>query len=269
MSSSEQCARCGTALLAGAKFCGRCGEPISAQPAESMPSTASVPALPRSASPPAGSRSSLQNLLIAFVAVLLLVGSALIGAALLGGEASDVGAAPGPETAGADAEVGAQTAQEDGSDSEPEQQIQCWNGSKRETHAQCPPLRGIAGMRWLFPSLAEDFSRCSPGAAYDGKVRALGCAVDSEGHSARVVYSEWSTFGSGDRHYRRKYGTPDRSDGQFNVWSTVWVSNNFQTSRMFSSRLPFSVTVASESEDGATAVMDGLRFRPEMETARY
>ena len=125
-------------------------------------------------------------------------------------------------------------------------------------------------MRWLFPALAEDFSRCSPGAVYDGKVRALGCTVDSEeGRSARVVYSEWTTFDSGDGHYRRKYGSPDRTDAQFNVWSTTWVSNNFQTSRMFTSELPFSVTVASGSKEVAEAVMDRLRFRPVAQTARY
>ena len=57
-----------------------------------------------------------------------------------------------------------------------------------------------------------------------------------------MVYSEWRTFELGDAHYREKYGPSDRTDAQLNIWSTVRVTSNYQTSRMFVSGLPFSVT---------------------------
>ena len=124
-------------------------------------------------------------------------------------------------------------------------------------------------MRWLFPSLARDFARCDPGTVYAGKLRVFECVVSEPGRRARVVYSEWGTFELGDSHYRRKYGIPDRTDAQFNVWSTTWVSDNFQTSRMFARGLPYSVTVASSSKDAAAEVMAGLRFRSVTETDPY
>jgi hypothetical protein len=124
-------------------------------------------------------------------------------------------------------------------------------------------------MRWVFPSLARDFARCAAGTVYAGKIRALECSVDDPGRKARVVYSEWDTFELGDAHYRRKYGSPDRTDAQLNVWSTAWVSDSFQTSRMFARGLPYSVTVASNSKEAVDEVMDTIRFRAASETNPY
>jgi hypothetical protein len=125
-------------------------------------------------------------------------------------------------------------------------------------------------MRWVFPTLGRDFAACTPATAYDGKIRAVGCTVDSGlGRSARVVYSEWRTFELGDAHYRRKYGSPDAQDAQFNIWSTTRVSGKYESSRMFASGLPFSLTVASGSQEATDAVMRRLRFRSPAETKQY
>lgn len=63
--------------------------------------------------------------------------------------------------------------------------------------------------------------------------------------------------------------TPDGSEDQFNVWSTTWVNDKFQTSRMFRQGLPFSVTVASQSQSSAERVMRELRFRGAAQTENY
>ena len=125
-------------------------------------------------------------------------------------------------------------------------------------------------MQWLFPPLAADFNRCDTATPYGGKLRAYGCAVVApSGRTVRVVYSEWQNFELGDNHYREKYGAPDRTDAQFNIWSTVRVKRTYQTSRMFVSGLPFSATVASGTARDATTVMNRLHFRGARQTEPY
>lgn len=148
--------------------------------------------------------------------------------------------------------------------------VTCWDGATRPAVADCAPVRGVAGLRWAFPPLDRRFDRCEPAAAYDGKVRAIACDLTTQrGNTARVVFSEWRTFEDGDDHYRDKYGAPDSDDGQFNTWSPAYIKDDYQTSRMFTAGLPFSVTVASSDRGIADAVMSGFSFRPSAETKPY
>jgi hypothetical protein len=213
-------------------------------------------------------RISRQGVLVACVAVALLVVVALVGAALLGRQAVDADA--DLEVSPTSAVVPTQRAAPSGdASSDSGSRVQCWDGGIRASHTECAPPRGVAAMKWLFPGLARDFNRCNDAAAYDGKVRAFGCTVLYGDQTARVVYSEWQTFKLGDDHYRRKYGSPDRTGPQFNIWGAVWVSNTYQTSRMFTSGLPYSVTVASKSQAAATSVMERLRYQPADATLPY
>lgn len=215
------------------------------------------------------SGSSRQGLLVGGIAMLSLVLVAILGALLLGRQASDTGneAAAGPSapvvepTAG-----GASTTAAPSASGDP---VRCWNGQAAAAYNACARLRGASAMRWLFPTLERDLSSCVPASAYDGKIRAFECMVSLGGYSARVVYSEWGSFQLGDDHYREKYGAPDRRDGQFSVWTTEKRAKNYQTSRMFASKLPFSMTVAASSEEAASEVMRNLPFRGSAQTDLY
>ena len=209
---------------------------------------------------------------VAVLAALSLLSlGAFVGAVLLlgGGDDDTVRAPLVQNSGGASPDASADATPESGG-ADKVTQVRCWNDVQAEAQAACPPVRGPAGMQWLFPSLAAEFSGCDAATPYGGKLRAFGCTMSVPGGpTARVVYSEWRSFELGDTHYREKYGAPDRTDAQFNVWSTVPRSSNYQTSRMFVSGLPFSVTVASRTARDATAIMNQLRFRRAPQTDPY
>ena len=280
MSTHSFCSACGHQHVPGALYCGRCGEGVSRPPGgdaaglgssgrggmldgEIAESSGGLPDRP-------ARRLSVHALLVAGVVLLLaLVG--VLGAALLlqdGSSNTPVSPIAAPTGATSEAPTTGATGSVEGDTSAPP--IRCWDNAPAESYSACPALRGVAAMRWLFPALGRDFSSCEPASAYDGKLRAYACKVEVPGdHGARVVYSEWTTFAIGDGHYRRKYGSPDRLDSVFNVWATVYVSERFQTSRMYSSSLPFSVTVASKSERSATQIMSRLESRSPAAINRY
>lgn len=280
MSPNNYCSSCGHPHVPGALFCGRCGHGVDG----AVPGGAQTPGVPASGEiggeASSGSSGDLSHraewrlpvpvLLIGGVVLLLALVGAL-GAALLlqdGSSSTPISATAAPTgTAEAVPTPGASEGLEGDTET---RVIRCWDDNPAEGYSACPALRGVAAMRWLFPGLARDFSSCEPASAYDGKLRAYACTVEGAGNrSARVVYSEWTSFALGDSHYRRKYGSPESRAGGFNIWDTVYVSERFQTSRMYSSSLPFSVTVASKSEQLATEVMNRLEIRSSSTTERY
>lgn len=279
MTDSETCSTCRSPLVPGARFCGLCGQRVNTDPMVTLP-TPSAHTEPQPVTSPTSEEARREvdqrgrrlpaTGLVAIAAALLLCVVLVVGAILVTRGRSDPVPPLGVPTNTQRSDPSLTSSPSHSTTQDTPGPVDCWNGLSRPTAQDCSPIRGVAGLRWVFPSLSSRFSDCDPSSAYGDKVRAYGCTVTTaSGRSARVVYSEWATFESGDRHYRAKYGTPNRRSSQFNVWSTTFVGTNFQTSRMFNRELPFSVTVASQDRDSPSAVMDGLDFRSAAETARY
>lgn len=304
----DTCTTCRNPLVPGAKFCGLCGQRVDAPaeaPAAATPPPAPTPQAaplaqagppsepappvmrtpPPAAAPPTWSpvtsappppppppsrprRQVPGGVIAAVAAALLLVAGLVVGVLLLGGDDQPSTTA----SAGTVAETGTDPAPTETSPtpSAAAEDVRCWNGESRPSVDECAPVRGVAGMRWAMPPFDRRFGQCEPATAYDGKVRAFGCTLTTaRGYTAKVTFSEWSSYDAGDEHYREKYGAPDRTDSQFNIWDPTFVKDDFQTSRMFAAGLPFSVTVSSGEEKIAEAVMSGFFFRPDSDVAPY
>lgn len=288
----ETCTTCRNPLVPGAKFCGLCGQRVEAAAAAPTAATPTKPAMdaappvvhapapaaapptrspvlsPTPPPPPSRPRTQVPaGVVAAGAAALVLVVGLVAGLVLLGQDNPPNRSEPaGTIAAGTDPSPDAPSS----SPSAATDDVRCWNGDSRPSAEECAAVRGVSGMRWAMPPLDRRFGQCEPATAYDGKVRAFGCALTTaRGNKARVTFSEWSSYDAGDEHYREKYGAPDRTDSQFNIWDPTFVKDDFQTSRMFAAGLPFSVTVSSAEKEIAEAVMLGFFFRPDSDVAPY
>lgn len=293
------CTQCGTALSGELRFCTECGAPVAEilEPAP-VPATPVVTAAPPVVMPaeplvmaaPPGGRSSTKVVALVIGAVLLFVGAGFAIKALTGDDDKTSAATVERDTSG----HGQDTSGTDGEDAElvdpggseePDpgfevEDVECWNDVVVASRELCPPLRGSAAMKWLFPSFERDdgYGICSQANTYDqltgvNKEVARGCDVTlSDGSNARIVYSQWPTFEIGLQHYRLKYGAADyqRYNGQLNGWNaTTRPSGRYQGSQMFAAAFPYSVTVDANSPANVREGFGYVEIRPESETVGY
>ena len=226
----------------------RCCRPhnrrLRSPPAPSPVSTAA-----RGGTSASGSRARVtpSRAVLVIAAVLVLAVGLILGIRLTGSESQPDAA--GQTQSSSDDKPGSVTADDDSpQEPAPPTDVTCWDGTRSASRAACPPVRGLPGMRWLFPSFNRAFGDCQATRLYDGKVNARKCTVRlSDGGSAAVVYSEWGSFALGQQHYLRKYGPAAFSQSGMNVWATAFQKTNYQSSRMFAATFPYSVTFAARS----------------------
>ncbi|MGL5810597.1 MAG: hypothetical protein ACRCYQ_11680 [Nocardioides sp.] len=93
----------------------------------------------------------------------------------------------------------------------PVEQVRCWNGRTAADLADCDSPAGLAGLRWVFPSLEPD--SCER-LREPGRPQFWRCdlRVDS-GEEALAYYSEWESSDAARIHFTQSYGPiTDRSE---------------------------------------------------------
>ncbi|GAB3989159.1 serine/threonine-protein kinase [Nocardioides marmoraquaticus] len=226
------------------------------------------------ATAPPGGRSRLVG--AAVVAALLVVAA---GAwALLGPGGADEAArtrptpspgaaaassSPRPVTESATAPDGAgSTTASSGTGSE--QAVTCWDNSSARP-GQCPVPTGEAGLRWVFPSVAES-QNCRPdGVPRADKTTVLLCELPVAGGVANVTYSEYTDWAEMAAHYREvNGGRPPTTRDDLSVYPVVpWRDKPglFRASVHHAAPFRFAVTAYGPTPRIAAEAMAEVRTR--------
>lgn len=92
--------------------------------------------------------------------------------------------------------------------------VTCWDGTQEADGNDCELPRGLAGLRWVFPS----FSPRDPGCREAGAERAdpqrplsWTCEVEIAGSPVVLTYRELSDVPSGRSEIRQRYGDAERT----------------------------------------------------------
>jgi hypothetical protein len=214
------------------------GEPAVAMRSEAPTAPAGAPAAPQRRRRPWGWAAAAAA--VAVVATLLGVREIADGGA---------GADPPGEKAGSE--------------------VTCWNGARVARRGDCTQPEGLAGLRWVFPSLDRDFERCSRrlDVTPDPSLRSWWCLVKGGDSGEGISYGEWEEPAAARRFYSRQYGTPaynflveGRPVGHRWIRSEPTGSGFFKISVTYLN-LPFSASLYSRSEDGLERLCGALTVR--------
>jgi serine/threonine-protein kinase len=147
--------------------------------------------------------------------------------------------------------------------------VTCWNGARVARRGDCTPPKGLAGLRWVFPSLDRDFESCSRrlDVTPDPSLQSWWCLVKGGGPGEGISYSEWTEPGAARRMYGEQYGTPalnflveGRPVGHRWIRSEPTGSGFFKVSVTYLN-LPFSSSLYSRSEEGLDRLCGALLVR--------
>lgn len=83
----------------------------------------------------------------------------------------------------------------------------CWDGRGASQADDCAPPKGRAGVRYIYPSLATQWDRCSY-MDYRPTTAAYDCSLAG----GVIRYRYWSDTAEARRHYEGKYAHADQSD---------------------------------------------------------
>ncbi len=83
----------------------------------------------------------------------------------------------------------------------------CWNGKEVDSLERCIQPTGVAGLKYIYPSMNEQWSHCKY-AAY----RTTTATHDCTFADGVIRYRYWKDAAEADRHYRQKYATGEGSD---------------------------------------------------------
>jgi hypothetical protein len=126
--------------------------------------------------------------------------------------------------------------------------------------AQCPDPRGLAGLRWVFPSFARDFDSCEPVAdpQPETKIRAWFCPF-ADNPREGVRYNEWRSPSAARTHHELNYRPYSaQSLNERGVSGHLWRRLSPDEHDLVSTTMsyldwPFSVTVESSRVAGLDA----------------
>jgi len=88
--------------------------------------------------------------------------------------------------------------------------VTCWNGEETARRGQCTTPRGVAGLKWVYPSFERDFNGCQavPDPTPAEKVSAWFCPF--AGHPQEGVrYNEWSSASDAEAWHELHYRSYD------------------------------------------------------------
>ena len=148
-------------------------------------------------------------------------------------------------------------------------EVTCWNGARVARRGDCTQPEGLAGLRWVFPSLDRDFEHCTRrlDVTPDPSLRSWWCLVKGGAPSEGISYGEWVEPAAARRFYSRQYGTPaynflveGRPVGHRWIRSEPTDSGFFKISVTYLN-LPFSASLYSRSEDGLERLCGALTVR--------
>jgi hypothetical protein len=154
--------------------------------------------------------------------------------------------------------------------SEPDvRQVVCWNDARVARRGDCTQPEGLAGLRWVFPSLDRDFVRCSRrlDVTPDPALRSWWCLVKGGNPGEGISYGEWTEPGAAREFYSRQYGTTPHNflvEGRpvgFRWIRSEPTRRGFYKISMTYLNLPFSVSLYSRSEDGLERLCAALTVR--------
>ncbi len=83
----------------------------------------------------------------------------------------------------------------------------CWNGKEVDSLDRCSQPTGIAGLKYIYPSMNEQWSHCKY-VAYRTTTATYDCTFTD----GVIRYRYWKDSAEADRHYRQKYATGEASD---------------------------------------------------------
>jgi len=188
-------------------------------------------------------------LLVAAVATFVGVRAMTDGDARDAADAGDAGANPAGESA--------------------TRQVTCWNGARVPRRGDCTKPEGLAGLRWVFPSLDRDFEGCNRrlDVTPDPALQSWWCLVKGGAASEGISYGEWAEPGAARRFYSHQYATPahnflveGRPVGHRWIRSEPTRSGFFKISVAYLN-LPFSASLYSRSEEGLERLCRALTVR--------
>jgi predicted Ser/Thr protein kinase len=168
--------------------------------------------------------------------------------------------------------LGVRAATEEGSDPPREsagRQVVCWNDARVARRADCTQPEGLAGLRWVFPSLDRDFEGCNRrlDVTPDPARRSWWCLVKGGANSEGISYGEWVEPRAARRFYSEQYGTAPvnflvegRPVGFRWIRSEPTRTGFFKISFAYLN-LPFSASLYSRSEEGLVRLCDELLVR--------
>ena len=237
---------------------------------------APLPAQPPPAQPSTRAGTVWAPLIGALVALLVLATGAT--AYLLGHRGNDsdqpeAASASESATAHTDARTGTTPPDPQASSSAPQVTISCWYGTRVVDARECRPVTGLAGLRWVFPSLDAqlDAGACRPASLRDSdgspKTDAYQCRVALDGGGTGWIY--YSAYKSADilaNHYAGKYGAPTQV-GSFDRFGPADVHGtggpvSFQTTYAYAHPRRWAATAASNTSARALATLAHVRMRP-------
>jgi hypothetical protein len=148
-------------------------------------------------------------------------------------------------------------------------QVTCWNGARVGGRGDCTTPEGLAGLRWVFPSLDRDFERCSRrlDVTPDPSLQSWWCLVKGGDPSEGISYGEWTEPEAPRRFYGRQYGTPAYNFlVQGRPVGHRWIRREPTRSGFFKItvtylNLPFSASLYSRSEEGLERLCGALTVR--------
>lgn len=222
------CATCGERLPPGLRFCTSCGTPVGGAaaaaapppvPMYAAPTTAAHPSMP----PSVPGRSRVWPWVAA--AVVLLAGVVGGGYVLLTRDddgssevASDDGLSieedDGDDDAAADVTDPAEPSGEESegagatapatTDPAPAAAVTCWDGSLASSAGACSRPQGLAGLAYVFPSMADQGCATESGSAPGRKILMQCTGYLADGTAITINYSQWASVSAAMDHYLGK-----------------------------------------------------------------
>jgi hypothetical protein len=148
-------------------------------------------------------------------------------------------------------------------------QVTCWNGARVPGRGDCTAPEGLAGLRWVFPSLDRDFEQCNRrlDVTPDPSLRSWWCLVKGGDPGEGISYGEWTEPEASRSFYSRQYGTPaynflveGRPVGHRWIRQEPTRSGFFKITVAYLN-LPFSASLYSRSEEGLERLCTALMVR--------
>lgn len=145
----------------------------------------------------------------------------------------------------------------------------CWSGEMVSDVRRCTTPRGVAGMRWVFPSLDDAFEECMaiPEDEVEPvtKVRAYFCPF-ADNPREGVRYNEWRTPAAALAHHQddyQPYKPQELDDDSFGyLWRRLSPDEHqLVTATMAYRDWPFSLSVQSDRLAGLDAGCSVVRVR--------
>ena len=147
-----------------------------------------------------------------------------------------------------------------------ERPVTCWDGVEAATPADCTPPQGLAGLRWVFPSLDQAFDSCLLQEEKPDRAQTWFCLVPGGEDGDGIRYIEWTSTQAARAFFTDQTAESPAAFVQGLTHLLSWYEDDDETGGMRQVTItyrnrPFSATLFAQSIDGLRELCAVVKLR--------